>query len=613
MTEPLREDSLNQNKKFKTHSTQSKIHSPSSFSIIPPDVHKRIDQWLFGSYDAKTKAEIRHLLEKDPKSLIDAFYSDLAFGTGGMRGLMGVGTNRLNIYTIQMATQGLANYLLKQNKGSSLSVVIGFDSRHHSEEFAWAASSVLAGNGITVYLLTELRPTPFISFACRAKHADAAIMITASHNPKEYNGYKVYWNDGAQVVHPHDSGIVEQANQIKGLEQIHIAKNNSPLIHKMLNELDRPYLDAIRSLQHFPKDNREKGHTLSIMYTPLHGTGITMTPKALNDWGFTNIHDVQEQSKPDGEFPTVPFPNPEYAQALQLGIDLLVRRQGDILLANDPDADRMGVVAMHHGKPIILNGNEVAVICTEYLCRVLNEHKKMPSSGAFVTTIVSTELIKEIATHYHAAYFEVLTGFKYIGEKIHAWETAQPSYQFLFGAEESYGYLIGTHARDKDAIVCSCLLAEIALHAKLQGQTLIDLLNAIYKKYGVFREKQASHNFNPVKEEMEKMHAMMIRLRQDPPREIAGAKVLILEDYERQIRVQLDTLKEEPLDLPQSDVLLFRLADQSRIVIRPSGTEPKIKIYASARRPPCSSLQSSIAECDSRLDALLNATMQLLT
>jgi|SRR5579862_328360 len=584
---------------------------PKSF---PSDIHHRIDQWLAGPYDEETKAEIRRLLEKDPKALIDAFYTDLAFGTGGMRGLMGVGTNRLNIYTIQMATQGLANYLLKQKKNSPhLSVVIGFDSRHHSQEFAWQAARVLAGNHITVYLLTELRPTPFISFACRAKKADAAIMITASHNPKEYNGYKVYWSDGAQVVHPHDSGIVAEANQIKDIQQIQLGAKNSPLIMTLIDELDQPYLDAIRPLQHFPKDNREKGLTLKIVYTPLHGTGITMTPHALADWGFTSMEKVKQQSAPDGDFPTVPFPNPEYKQALQLGTDLLMQTQSDILLANDPDADRMGVVAMHHGKPVILNGNEVASICTEFLCKVLSEQNKLPKDGAFVTTIVSTELIQEIATAYHTACFEVLTGFKFIGEKIHNWETSKPSYQFIFGAEESYGYLIGTHARDKDAIVCSCLLAEIALHAKLKGKTLVDLLNEIYKKYGVFREKQASVNFHPIKEEMEKMQTIMVHLRQHPPREIAGSSVLTIEDYERGVRWHPDSSKTEILSLPQSDVLLFRLADKSRIVIRPSGTEPKIKIYASARKPPSPAVDSSIAECDARLDALLNAVMKLLT
>lgn len=581
---------------------------------FPPDIKKRISQWLEGPYDENTKREIRTRLEKDPQSLIDAFYTDLAFGTGGMRGLMGVGTNRLNVYTIQMATQGLANYLIQQkNHSPSLSAVVGFDSRHHSEEFAWQTARVLAGNGIKVYLLTKLRPTPFISFACRTKRADAAIMITASHNPKEYNGYKVYWSDGAQVVHPHDTGIVKEADKIKTIEQIKLSIKNSPLITLLEEELDQPYLDAIRPLQHFPKENLQNGNTLKIAYTPLHGTGITLTPKALFDWGFTSIEKVAEQSIPDGDFPTVAFPNPEYKEALQLGIDLLLKKHCDILIANDPDADRMGIVAMHQGKPVILNGNEVAAICTDFLCRVLTEQKKMPIHGAFVTTIVSTELIKQISSAYQKNCFEVLTGFKYIGEKIHQWETSEPTYQFLFGAEESYGYLIGTHARDKDAIVCSCFIAEIALHAKMQGKTLIDLLTQIYEKYGVFREKQSSLNFKPGEEEMEKMQKMMDALRNHPPQQINGSKILYLEDYKRGLRVHFTSSETEKLTLPRSDVLLFRLEDKCRIVIRPSGTEPKVKIYVSARIPPFEPIDEAIEKCDKKCDVLISQMTQILS
>lgn len=589
------------------------VLSMASDNRFPPDVKKRINAWLEGAYDKQTKEEIRSLLQKDPQSLIDAFYTDLAFGTGGMRGLMGVGTNRLNIYTIQMATQGLCNYLIKKKHAGSLSAVVGFDSRHNSQEFAWQTARVLAGNGIKVHLLAELRPTPFISFVCRIKKADIAVMITASHNPKEYNGYKVYWSDGAQVVYPHDSGIVQEANEIKSIEQIHLASKDSPLIDILHEELDQSYLDAIRPLQHFPKENLEKGYGLKIAYTPLHGTGITLTPKALEDWGFTTVEKVESQSIPDGDFPTVAFPNPEYKDALQLGIDLLLRNHCDILIANDPDADRMGVVVLHQEKPVILNGNQVASICTDFLCKVLTEQGKMPANGAFVTTIVSSELIKEIASSYHKNCFEVLTGFKYIGEKIHQWETSQkPTFEFIFGAEESYGYLLGTHARDKDAIVCSCLIAEIALHAKLQGKTLIDLLNGIYKKYGVFQEKQASINFNPGKEGMENMHGMMQQLRNYPPQEIASSKVLFIEDYQLSVRQHFDSSEMEILNLPKSDVLLFRLSDKTRIVIRPSGTEPKLKIYASVRCPPSTPIEPTVAQCKKRLDFLLNALTQLL-
>ena len=586
------------------------LHEPSF--AFPAEVKKRIDQWLREPYDEQTKNTIRTLLIKDPHSLIDAFYCDLAFGTGGMRGLMGVGTNRLNIYTIQMATQGLAQYIKKQKPQKSLSVVIGFDSRNHSEEFAWQAAQVLAGNAIKVYLLTQLRPTPFVSFACRFKKADAAIMITASHNPKEYNGYKVYWSDGAQVVYPHDKGIVEEVESINSLHQVTLAAKHSALIVKLNDELDQPYLDAISPLQHFSESNREKGKTLTIAYTPLHGTGITLTPRALSEWGFSSIECVAAQSLPDGNFPTVAFPNPEYKEALELGIDLLMRSKADILIANDPDADRMGVVVSHLGNPVILNGNEVAAICIDFLCRVLTKQGKMPTQAAFVTTIVSSELLKTIAAAYGKPCFEVLTGFKYIGEKIHQWETASPSYDFLFGAEESYGYLIGTHARDKDAIVCSCLIAEIALDAKLQGHTLVDLLNGIYEKYGVFREQQSSITFKPIKEEIDKMQEIMRHLRENPPSAIAGLPVLYIEDYERKVRLTLSDAKIERLTLPQSDVLVLRLYDNSRIVIRPSGTEPKVKIYVSANSPPSVQLQAAITNCDQHLNQLLKATRDLL-
>lgn len=575
-------------------------------ATITPDIQKRVNYWLTGPFDEKTKAEVR-TLEKNPQGLIDAFFSDLSFGTGGMRGIMGAGTNRMNVYTIRLATQGLANYLRKQNKQNKLSVLIGYDSRNHSQEFAKEAARVLAGNGIHVYLLDELRPTPYISFACRLKKASAAINITASHNPKEYNGYKVYWSDGAQVVAPHDEGIVEEADALKDLSSVHLSPPNDPLIEMVATTpLDKEYIKAIAPLQHFPEESKKNGASLKIVYTPLHGTGITIVPKALKEWGFTSVHLVTEQITPDGNFPTVKFPNPEYKETLQLGIEHLERTGADLLIATDPDTDRIGAVIRDHGKTVLFNGNEIAAICVDYLCEVLPKLKKMPPKGAFVTTIVTTELLKKIATMNHQACFEVLTGFKYIGEKIHQWEMSKDGYQFIFGAEESYGYLLGTHSRDKDAIISSCLIAEIALYAKLNGQTLLDRLNHIYKKYGIFREKQMSLNFNPGKEGMDQMASVMSRLRSNPPKNIAGRVVVCIEDYEKGVRVNLATAKTEKLDLPQSDVLLFWLDDKSRLVIRPSGTEPKIKIYGCVTSEHFKSIDSGIKECDERLDLLLN-------
>ena len=440
---------------------------------------------------------------------------------------------------------------------------------------------MLAGSGIHVYLLSELRPTPYISFACRLKKASAAISnITASHNPKEYNGYKVYWSDGAQVVHPHDEGIVAETEKLKDFFSVKLASPGDPLIEVVpTGPIDEEYIKAIRPLQHFPQENKKSGASLKIVYTSLHGTGITIVPRALKDWGFSSVQMVDNQVTIDGDFPTVAFPNPEYKETLKLGIEKLEKTQSDIVLATDPDADRIGAVVRHEGQSLLINGNEMAAICVDYLCEVLTQNKTMPPKGAFVTTIVTTELLKKIAQGYQKPCFEVLTGFKYIGEKIHLWETSKDPYQFIFGAEESYGYLLGTHSRDKDAIIASCLIAEIALYAKLQGKTLIDRLHAIYKKYGVFREKQISIHLNPGKEGMEKMAAVMQKLRKSPLQQIAGQKILYFEDYEKKQRTYLDSKKTEPLELPTSDVLLFRLADKTRLVIRPSGTEPKIKIY----------------------------------
>ncbi len=556
----------------------------------------RAHDWLSGPYDEETKSAIRKL---DQKTLEDAFYTDLSFGTGGLRGLMGPGTNRLNIYTIRKTTQGLANYILKAGKPSS-GVFIGFDSRHHSTEFGRQTALVLAGNGIPVFLLKDIRPTPFISFGCRYKKCQAAVMITASHNPKEYNGYKVYWSDGAQVVHPHDEGIMQECALIQSLNQIKLAENGSPLITLLQDEIDAPYLRELAKLQHFAKQNKEKGHLLKISYTSLHGTGITLMPQALTEWGFTSYNFVDKQIIPDGNFPTVKFPNPEYKETLQMGIKQLESSQSDILIATDPDADRLAVVAHHQGKSVILTGNQIASICVYFLCRALLEQKTLPPKPAFVTTIVTTELLGKIAEGYNIPCFETLTGFKYIGEKIHQWETEKNGYDFLFGAEESYGFLLGTYARDKDALISGCLMSEIALSMKLQGKTLIDLLEEIYRKFGMFREKQASFDFKPGKEGLDEISDLMSRLRKNLPSSLCGQKVILSEDFTKKTKE----------NLPPSDVLLFRLEDQTKIIVRPSGTEPKIKIYASVQEKEFPSLDQALSKCDTRLDVLLKTLEQ---
>lgn len=565
------------------------------------EIEDRISEWLNGPIDQASKTEIQTLMRKNPEKLADAFYSSLSFGTGGMRGIMGVGSCRLNIYTIQMATQGLANYLLQQTpKRDHHYVFIGYDSRNHSAEFAMEAARVLAGNGIGVYLTFELRPTPYVSFGVRQKECSAGIMITASHNAKEYNGYKVYWSDGGQVVPPHDKGIVAEAQKITSFDKIHLSPEKSPLIEILDPEFDFEYLDVIKKLQLDPKEDKKVGDQLKITYTSLHGTGIKLVPRALKEWGFSNINLVDHQIIPDGNFPTVTHPNPEYPEALAMGIKQLEDTQSDIFIATDPDADRMAVVALHHGKPYTLSGNQIASVCLEYICRTLAAKQTLPKNGACVTTIVSTDLLGIIAEHYNIACFKVLTGFKYIGELIHKWEQDQ-SQQFLFGAEESYGFLMGTHSRDKDAIIASCLIAEIALLMKVEGRTLVDFLEEIYKKYGLFCEEQKVLEFPPGHEGMEKMQKMMDILRESSPKQIMGQDVTLTEDYKPGLH-----------DLPPSNVLLYRLADKSRIIVRPSGTEPKLKIYGAVQASEFANLDAGMTACQEKLKNLFNAIEALL-
>ena len=559
---------------------------------MDPQIEARVQTWLTPPFDKSTIEKIEYLKKTNPQQLEDSFYSDLCFGTGGLRGIMGVGTNRINDYTIRKTTQGLAEYVKSQFPSETNCIVIGFDSRNHSKEFADEAACVLSHYGMTVFLLENLRPTPYISFACRHFKAKAAIMITASHNPKEYNGYKVYWQDGAQVVHPHDTGIMDAISAISTFSAPLTPQKE--LIHLVDDSLDLVYLDAIRSLQNFPEENKLSGKDLRIVYTSLHGTGITLAPKALHDWGFSSISYVESQIIPDGEFPTVPLPNPEYPEALQLGIDLLKKTHADLLLATDPDADRLGVVVYHKGKPVTLTGNETAALCIEYLCRMFKEKKSAPPHPAFVTTVVSTDLIEAICSFYEIPCFKVLTGFKYIGEKIHQWEIDK-SHTFVFGAEESYGYLLGTHSRDKDAIVSCCLIAEMTLYLKKQNKTLIDFLDEIYQNYGIFRQAQISLAFSPGKEGMDSMQKMLANLKKNPPTNILGKKVLLLEDYEKGIH-----------DLPPSDMIFFTLEGGYKLIIRPSGTEPKIKIYGSIRIPYRIPLNESIQQADEQLHNLLS-------
>ncbi len=574
-----------------------------------------IQSWLDGAYDEATKAEIRRLQNESPDELIDAFYKRLEFGTGGLRSLMGVGTNRLNRYTIGSATQGLANYINKQPLiRDRHAVVIGFDCRLHSKEFAEEAAHVLAANGIEVYLFQALRPVPLVSFGVRHKKAIAGIMITASHNPRAYNGYKVYWDYGGQVLPPHDRAIIDEVEQILSPDQVK-TELLAP-IHEVGDEIDVAYLKAIDPLQLHPGNNHSRGKELHVVYTPLFGSGVTLVPPALKEWGFTKLTLVEEQATPDGSFPNLKTPNPEDHAALALGIEKLREVKGDLLLATDPDSDRIGVVAWKEGAPFFFNGNEIACILLEHICHSLRETHTMPPKPMCVKTIVTTELFAAIAEHYEVGCCDVLTGFKYIGEKIAAWEkeelAGQASHHYLFGGEESYGYLLGTHARDKDAIVSAACICEAALHMKLQGKTLVDLLYEIYQKHGIYREKLISLNFEG-RAGVEKMSQLMKKLRENPPQSIAGVAVDRVEDYLTHERTHLESGKKESLAFPRSNVLRFWLSDGTKIVIRPSGTEPKIKIYGALKekhhlsnRP---ALEKAILSADKRLSLLL-ATLE---
>lgn len=584
----------------------------SHLQMLDPVTYQNVELWLTGDYDDETKLKIRKLLETNPKEIIDAFYTHLSFGTGGLRGIMGAGCNRMNVYTVRAATQGLANYL-KKVITSSPAVFIGYDSRQNSKLFAEESAKVLAGNGIKVYLLSELRPTPLVSFGCRYKKCQAAIMITASHNPAQYNGYKVYWSDGGQVLPPHDSGIISEVKLITKPSMVQKAENlQHPLIELILNEVDEAYFKAIQPLQNYPKDNKTFGHNLKIVYSSLHGTGITMVPTALANWGFNSQIFVEQQILVDSSFPTAPYPNPEEPQALQMGIDLLQENGADLFIATDPDADRLGVVVRHQGRPYILTGNQIACLCIEHICKALSDQKRLPLKAGFVKSVVTTDLFKAIAEAYQRVCVDELIGFKYIAKQILNWENDPKGKQFIFGAEESLGYLLGTNCRDKDAVASAALLCEIALQAKLKGKTLIDLLSDLYIKYGVYIEDLLSVKFEESKAGREKMAKGMQILRQNTPHAILESPLIAVDDYLSSEHLHVKTGQRTPLTLPKTDLLTFWLDDGSKIMIRPSGTEPKIKIYSACLQRDFKSLESAIQDCKNKAAKLLKEVEKLL-
>lgn len=542
---------------------------------------KNILSYLHGQYDKNIKDEILSLLKSDPNKIKDAFYKKLSFGTAGARAVMGIGTNRLNIYTIRAAAKGVANYI-KSLHIDRPSCVIGFDNRKNSHLFAEESAKVLAKEKIEVYLFKSLRPIPIVSFAIREKKTTTGIMITASHNTREYNGFKVYWSDGGQVLPPHDKRITEEVDKIDDPSKIELTTLKDPLIHIIEDEIDNLYLKRLKTLKIASEEKKD----LKIIYTNLHGTGITIIPKALNQFGFQDVDFVEEQRPFDEDFSNAPVPNPEKKEALSLGIKKMLSKKADILFATDPDADRLGVSINHKNSPIILTGNEVSCILLDHLTK----NKKI-KNGAVIRSIVTTPLFKKIAEKRGVRCFDVLTGFKYIAELMKVFEEKR-SYNFILGAEESCGYLLIKDIRDKDSISACVVISKIASIAKKKNKTLLDILHNLYKEYGVHKERVISESLDE-----ETKEKIMRSLRKETIKSISNIEVVEKKDYLK---------REDNKELPLSDVIKFTLSDRSEIFIRPSGTEPKIKAYISCEEINTSNIEKGISLSEKRLDAFVS-------
>lgn len=548
---------------------------------IDQSTQATINQWLNGNYDEKTKSEIQSLVDNNSTTeLTDAFYKSLEFGTGGLRGIMGAGSNRINKYTIGTATQGLANYLNNKYPGEKISVAIAHDSRNNSDYFAKITADVFSANGIHVYFFEALRPTPELSFAVRHFGCKSGVMLTASHNPKEYNGYKAYGADGGQFTSPDDKLVIDEVNKIQSIDEVKFDRVDANV--ELIGEaVDKLYLDGITALSISP-DAIKRQHDLKIVYSPIHGTGITLVPKALEQFGFTNVTIVEEQSKPDGNFPTVVYPNPEEKDALTLAMNKAKEIDADLVLATDPDADRVGIaVKDNNGEWVLLNGNQTGSLLINYLLSAWEESGKLDGNQFIVKTIVTSNLIEEIAKKKSVTYYNTLTGFKYIGQLMTELEGKK---YFIGGGEESYGYLIGDLVRDKDAVVSAAFISEMTAYYKDKGASLYNALLDMYVEYGLYKEDLVSLT-KKGKTGAEEIKAMMVKFRENPPATLGGSKVSVLKDYELSQETDLATGKVTKLDYPTSDVLQFITEDGSIVSARPSGTEPKIKFYCSVNAP----------------------------
>jgi phosphoglucomutase len=543
---------------------------------MSPETTQKIATWLNGNYDEATKNAIKELQNATTSELEESFYKNLEFGTGGLRGIMGVGTNRINKYTIGMATQGFANYLLKTYTNEPISVAIGHDSRNNSRFFAETTAQVFAANGITVHIFETLRPTPELSFAIRHLGCKAGVVCTASHNPKEYNGYKAYWNDGGQLVPPHDKNVIKEVEAIQSVDEVKWTGGDAN-IHIMGISMDDAYINMVKSLSVYPEVIAAQ-KDLKIVYTPIHGTGITLVPRVLSEFGFTNVTVVEEQANPDGNFPTVGYPNPEESETMAIGLAKAKAMDADILLGTDPDADRVGIgVKNHKGEWVLMNGNQTAVLAFAYMMEARKAKGIAQPNDMVITTIVTTEMINQVAKQNQVNCYNVLTGFKWIAELIKEKEAKE---NYIIGGEESFGLMIGDQIRDKDAVSAVALLCEMAAYEKSKGRTLFDKMIDLYVQYGFYYENLISITKKGMNGQQE-IAAMMDGYRKNPPAEINGVKVVSLLDYELQKGTNLITGETWIIQLPKSNVLQFVTADDSKISARPSGTEPKIKFYFS--------------------------------
>lgn len=560
--------------------------------------------WLESDYfDEDTKNELKAIADNE-KEIEDRFYKGLQFGTGGLRGVIGAGENRMNIYTVRKATQGLANYIIDE-KGQDKGVAIAYDSRMMSPEFARETALCLNANGIKTYLFPELRPTPELSFAVRHLGCIAGVVITASHNPAQYNGYKVYWEDGGQITPPHDKNIMDQVARVTGYEMVKTMSESeavaADLFHIIGEEVDTLYFEEVKN-QIINSEVIANVKDLKIVYTPLHGTGLVPVTTVLKKLGFENVYVVEEQAKPDGRFPTVEYPNPEEKSAFKLALELAIQKDADIVMATDPDADRLGLfVKVKTGEYVSFNGNMIGTLIAEYILREKKKKELLPENAAVVSTIVTTDMIKPICKEYGVKFIETLTGFKYIGEQIKFFEKDH-SYEYMFGLEESYGCLAGTYARDKDACSAVAMLCEVAAYYKNRNMTLWDGINALYEKYGAYAE-ELSYIVLQGKEGLERIEEIMTMLRTNAPKKLGDFHVEAVRDYKAGMKMDFETGKVEETNLPVSNVLYYELQDGAWCAVRPSGTEPKIKFYIGAKSD---SLDDARMLCKNISDALVS-------